>query len=108
MGTHRPKDTSTKSVLDFMVEFVKWKKDYDDNEKVSNSYILAFDEKCFEIESMFVYEISDYSAIGAGEDFANAALYLGHTPSEAVKVAAALSCYVAEPTVEEEIPIKLT
>ena len=49
---------------------------------------------------MFVHEISDYIAIGAGEQFANAALYLGHTPKEAVKVACDLSCYVSEPIIE--------
>lgn len=39
-------------------------------------------------------------AVGAGEDFANAALHLGHTPKEAVKVACDLCCYVCEPIIE--------
>jgi hypothetical protein len=49
---------------------------------------------------MFVHEVFDFISIGAGEDFANAALYLGHTPKEAVKVACELSCYVCEPIKE--------
>lgn len=51
---------------------------------------------------MFVCQIKDYVAIGAGDDFATAALYLGHTPREAVEVACNLSCYVAGPIVEYE------
>ena len=32
------------------------------------------------------------------------ALYLGHTPREAVKVSCDLCCYVAEPIIEGEFP----
>jgi len=49
---------------------------------------------------MFINEIKDFAAIGAGEDFANAALYLGHSPEEAVKVACELCCFVSEPIVK--------
>lgn len=55
------------------------------------------------IANMFVREIKDYYAIGAGEDFATAALYLGHTPKEAVKTACDISCFVAEPIVVKEM-----
>ena len=101
--THRPKEATEKAVLDFMVEFSKWKKDYGDGDEVENSYILAYDKKCFEIECMFVCEITNYCAVGAGSDFATAALYLGHSPREAVRVSAELSCCVAEPIIEEEM-----
>ena len=103
METHKPKDASEKAILDFIVEFGKWKKDYGENSRINNSYILAFDKKCFLVEESFVCNVDNYCAIGAGEDFATAALYLGHTPSEAVNVAARLSCYVAEPIIEEEM-----
>ena len=48
---------------------------------------------------MHVEEIDDFAAIGAGRDYAYAALYLGATPKEAVEVACELSCYVSEPIV---------
>ena len=101
---HKPKDSTVKSILDYIVEFKKWRKDYDEKKEVENSYILAFDGKCFSISGMFVYEISDYCVFGAGEDYASAALFLGHSPREAVKAAAALCCKVAEPIVEEVMP----
>lgn len=103
METHKPKNATNKSILDFMVEFTKWKKDYESNVDIKNSYIIAFDGKCFDVNYLFVKEIETYAAIGAGEDFAMAALYLGHTPKEAVKVACELSCFVAEPIIEERM-----
>ena len=106
METHNPKEATEKSVLDFVIEFSKWKDDYGSGKEIKNTYLLVFDGKCFLIEGSFVYEITNYCAIGAGEDFANAALYLGHTSKEAVKVAAELSCYVAEPIIEEEMSKK--
>ncbi|MEG1044799.1 MAG: hypothetical protein RSF81_08530 [Oscillospiraceae bacterium] len=106
MKTHKPAKSDERAVLDFIIEFSRWKRDLTGDNSLINAYILAFDGKLFFIQGMFVNEIKDYCAIGAGEDFANAALYLGHTPREAVKVACELSCYVAEPIVEEEITIE--
>ena len=105
MKTHRPNDNSEKSVLDFMVEFAKWKDEYSGNKTVQNNYILAFDGKLFFIEGLFVKEVNDFCAIGAGRDFALAALHLGHPPKEATKVACELSCFVAEPIIEEEMKL---
>ncbi|MBR6649296.1 MAG: hypothetical protein IKL29_07960 [Bacteroidaceae bacterium] len=104
MQTHKPASASEKDVLAFIVEFSQWKAGTTGNSQVDNCYLLAYQGHLFEIEHMFVFEIKDYVAIGAGDDFANAALYLGHTPREAVKVACELSCYVSEPIIEFEMP----
>lgn len=106
MRTHKPDGNTDKDILEYIVEFSKWKQDLVGDSSISNNYLLAYDGHLFEIENMFVYEIKDYNAVGAGEDFANAALYLGHSPREAVKVACELSCYVAEPIIEYEMEIK--
>lgn len=103
MQTHKPETASVKDVLEFIVEFSKWKRETVGDGSVINSYLMAYGGHLFEIESMFVHEIIDYVAIGAGADFANAALYLGHTPKEAVKVACDLSCFVDEPILEFEM-----
>lgn len=100
MSTHKPSAASEGGVLNFIIEFSKWKKDLTGNSGVNNAYLLAYEGHLFEIENMLVIEIKDYRAIGAGEDFSNAALYLGHTPKEAVKVACDLCCFVSEPIVE--------
>ena len=103
MHTHRPASPTESDVLAFVVEFASWKKDYNED-AVSNMYLLAFKGHLFSIEGTFVNEVKDFEAVGAGEDFALAALYLGHTPEEAVKVSCDLSCYVAEPIMKFEMP----
>lgn len=106
MQTHRPAEATEKSILEFIIEFSTWKNNQISSSTVDNTYLMAYDGKLFYINNMFVYEISEYQAIGAGEDFANAALYLGHSPREAVKVACDLSCMVAEPILELTMDIK--
>lgn len=99
MQTHKPASPSEKDMLTFVVEFAQWKSAIDGS-NVENFYLIAYNGHLFEIQGLFVHEIADYVAVGAGADFANAAMYLGHTPREAVKVACELSCYVCEPIVE--------
>lgn len=100
MQTHKPASPSDKDILTFIVEFSQWKNNMGAGSIIENEYLFVYQGHLFEIENMFVHEVCDYIAIGAGEDFANAALYLGHSPLEAVKVACDLSCYVCEPIVE--------
>lgn len=99
MQTHKPASPSEKDILTFIVEFAQWKSSIAGSD-VANTYLFAYHGHLFEIVNMFVHEISDYAAIGAGEDYANTALHLGHTPQEAVKVACELCCFVCEPIVE--------
>lgn len=100
MATHKPASATEKDVLSFIVEFSKWQRDLIGNGSVDNTYLMAYDGHLFQIEDMLVYEVSEYSAVGAGQDFSNAVLYLGNSPRDAVKVACELSCFVAEPIIE--------
>lgn len=104
MATHKPESADIKDVLTFFVEFANWKSQKGDSLEIKNEYILVYAGHAFLIEGLFIHEIHEYNAIGAGEDFANAALYLGHTPKEAVKVACDLCCFVSEPIVEYSMP----
>lgn len=106
MSTHKPAAATEKDVLEFFTEFSFWKSNITTS-LVENSYLLAFQGHLFEIEEFFITEVKKHAAIGAGEDFANAALYLGHSPQEAVKTACALSCFVAEPIIEFEMNRKV-
>lgn len=99
--THKPESATEKDILAFATEFASWKQtNYNSNSFLRNTYLIAYDGHLFEIENMFIYEIKDFAAIGAGEDYANAALYLGHSPEEAVEVACKLCCFVSEPVVK--------
>lgn len=97
METHLIIEPTIKDVLQFLVEFAKWKCDYDNSYEIKNSYVFAFKGHAFTSESLFVREITDFDAIGAGEPYAMTALHLGHSAEESVKVACELCCYVCEP-----------
>ncbi len=105
MRTHKPETATGKDILEFFVEFSRWKKNLIGNGEVENEYLMAHKGRLFEIISMFVHEVDNYIAIGAGMDFSTAALYLGHSPEEAVKVACDLSCMVSEPIVRYEMRV---
>lgn len=95
--THSPLDNTEKAIRDFFFEFGKWKNDLNLGFSFSNTYLFGYGGKAFYVENLLVQEIKDYEAIGAGMDYALAALYLHHSAKDAVKVACELSCYVAEP-----------
>lgn len=101
--THEPRSTDLKDILDYVVEFAKWKDDIGLGNKVENEYLMMFRGHLYNIDGLFVNEIHDYSAIGAGMDYALAALYLDHSPRQAVKVACKLSCWVTEPIEQYEM-----
>lgn len=105
MKNHTIKDLNEDGVLDFLIEFKKWKKDLVGDADIENRYIIASKGKCFSTNKLFVFRVNDYYAIGAGDDFARGAMYMGATPEEAVKVACDLCVYVSEPIVKETIRI---
>ena len=97
--THKPESATERDVREFMIEFMKWKKELCGNSDIENDYIIAYQGRLFDVEGMFVNPVNDYVAIGAGMYFATAALYLGQSPQAAVKVACDLNYLVAEPIV---------
>ena len=104
---HTPLSMDEREITKWMHEFVMWRtKEFgiDPKNDYLNSYLIAYKGKVFYCNAGYDGEVTDYFAIGAGEKYANAALYLGHSPAEAVKVACALSCYVDEPIVTKSIP----
>lgn len=96
---HRPAAPTEKDVLEFFVEFINWKRDKSMESGPCNPYLLAYKGKVFHIQNYLVLEVDKFAAIGAGADYALAALYLDKDPDDAVKVACELSCYVTEPII---------
>lgn len=105
---HTPLDMTERGLIKFMNEFRQWRINefgVPAEKPIGNEYLIASKGKCFMCYGcVYVGEVRDFYAIGAGEDYAKAALYLGHSPAEAVKVACALSCYVDEPIITKSIP----
>lgn len=102
--THVAPDPRISDVLRFMQKFGDWKaENYMLSNTIDNCYIIVVCGRLFEIDSLFVQEVDDYTAIGEGEAYALAALHLGHSPYEAVKVSCDLCYYASEPIIYYEI-----
>ena len=99
-ATHHVAAASESAILEFLSEFSSWKKKKIDNATLENRYLLGVADCVFYVNGWYVTRVSTFEAIGAGQDFALAALHLGHTPEEAVRVAIELSVYCEGPIQE--------
>jgi hypothetical protein len=68
-------------------------------DKDTCSFLLIRDKECYLVNGMDVSEPQRYQAIGCGRKFALAALELGHSAEQAVRVACKLSEGCREPIV---------
>ena len=97
---HTPLDATERAMTEFFAEFANWKyTQYGASRIIENTYLIAYKDKVFFINGNYIGEVKDFYAIGAGSYYAEAALYLGHTPREAVEVACALCCFVSDPII---------
>jgi ATP-dependent protease HslVU (ClpYQ) peptidase subunit len=97
---NNPIHATDTGIFHFFVDFVAWKTEKLQREefKLDCSYLFIFGKKAFLIdEDFYIKEINTYQAIGAGMTYAEAALYLGHSVDEALKVACRLSPDCEEP-----------
>lgn len=101
----KEKLTSVYAVQEFMNNFANCKRAYTDDNKINNAYIIIYDKHVYEVDGMFVQEVEDYTAIGDGEAYALAALYLGHDVVDAVQAACKFSSFVSEPIVSFGVDI---
>lgn len=95
--TRKPSSPNEAAFIEFISEFSEWKNKRTDERKIENSYLIGFEGKVFYIEEWFVEEIVKFEAIGAGMDFALAALHLDHSAKEAIEIAIELSIYCEGP-----------
>lgn len=101
-ATTKPAFATEDSLLSFWGEFSSWKNKKIGDASINNNYIIGFGDKVFNIEGWFINEINDYEAIGAGMDYALAALYMGKSSDESVSVACELSIYCEKPIIKIE------
>ena len=96
-STRKPAEATEPAILEFFSEFSSWKKKKAEKSGLDNAYLIGFEGKVFSVNGWFIQQVLKYEAIGAGMDFALAALYLDNSAEEAVKVACELSIYCEEP-----------
>ncbi len=96
--THLIKTNNEDGVFEWFCGFLDWAKEktgaLPSNE---NSFLIAFHGRAYFFNDYLCNEIFDSFAIGAGRDFALAALKLGHDAGDAVGVACQLSAFCCEP-----------
>jgi ATP-dependent protease HslVU (ClpYQ) peptidase subunit len=91
---HAPTDATESAVAEFFLEFADWMKKKDDAFQPQNEYLIAYRDKLFRVyDSMSVFAVPQHAAIGSGQDFAVAAMHLGHDATQAAAVAAQLDIY---------------
>lgn len=95
--THQPSAPTEESFLEFWNEFSEWKKKRTERSTIENAYFIGFEGVVFYINHWLIASVSSYEAIGAGMDFALAALHLGHSAEEAVATSIELSIYCEAP-----------
>jgi ATP-dependent protease HslVU (ClpYQ) peptidase subunit len=98
LKSHRPSPAED-SVLECVSEFAKWKHAKTGDASIHNEFFLGFDRHVFWICGYHVGRVHNFHAIGAGDDFATAALHLGHSPVEAVRTAIELSAMCEGPII---------
>lgn len=76
------------------------------NSQDACSFILAGNNKVFEVEGYDISEITDYTAIGAGWAHSITALDMGADPEEAVEMACKRSTLCGPPTHSERLTLK--
>ncbi len=92
------------SLIEYLIGSMKWMNDIPGNDgDLHNRYIFASKGKCLSSSFLHVFDIDDYYAIGAGDDFARGALYMGATPEEAVRAACHMCVYAIEPIQVESV-----
>lgn len=103
---HKPTAPTVEAVLDFMLEFYAWAKSKDSDFGRQNTYLIGMEQDIFRVSDSYLVEtINEFSAIGAGEDFALTAMYLEKNPEEAVSIANRLCIYCSAPITTFRIPI---
>lgn len=95
--TRKPREASTDAIIEFMSDFQDWLDKKIGENKIGNQYIIVFNKKVFNVEGFYVKEVVDYSAIGAGMDFAITCLALGHSVEKAIEMSCHFSIYCELP-----------
>jgi len=95
---HLPKTNTEYGWTMLMRDFANHLSDMKSGPKFEDTnFIVVYKHKIFFLGGYFIREVRDYYAIGAGMDYALAALYLGSSVREAVQAACHLSIFCEEP-----------
>lgn len=91
---HCPAEATEVDVASFVLEFIEWMTKRTPKFELKNCFIIAFRGELFKVyDGLDTFAVPEFASIGSGQDFALAAMHLGHSPKEAAKVAAKLDVH---------------
>lgn len=102
--THQPAGPTEEGILEFFSELYDWKKKKTDDDAMHNEWLVGFEGSVFNVEQWLISRVRTFYAIGAGMDFALAALHLDKSPKDAVEIAIELSAMCESPVIEIKKP----
>lgn len=110
-STRKPESNKVLDILRFFSDFRKWMISefnccFEKDEIIKNNYFFYFDGIIYRITSnLTIKEIKEgeFDSDGAGYREARTALYLGHSPKEAVRICIKLNCWTAGKVQEKTI-----
>lgn len=96
--TRHPSSPTEEAIVDYIVEFVEWARKKKNDYFLQSDFIIVFKGEVFFISAdLYIKNVKDFYAIGAGQDYATAALYLKHSAEEAVAIACDISIRCEKP-----------
>lgn len=106
-STRKPESSKRLDILRFFIDFRKWQIETlnvsFDEYIINNTYIIYFDKKLYKVErDLLITEVKEggYITGGYGHVEARTAMYLGHSPKEAIEVCVKLNVWTAGETKE--------
>lgn len=105
---NRPRESTEYSITEFVTDFRKWANSKANDPSLDMSFFMVFDGKAFAVRDYYITEITGFAAMGAGMEYAEAALYLGQSVRKAIQAACHLSTACNEPIRIERLPKKGT
>lgn len=98
---HSPSNNTLDALIDFVWRFEKWVQERDSDFKAHNHYLIAFQDALYRTYGgLEIFQVNEFDAVGAGQDFAITALHLEKTPVQAVDIACQLSVWCHPPVIE--------
>lgn len=98
---HSPINDDLESMIDFIWRFEKWVQERDEDFGAENHYLIAFQRGLYRTYGgLEIFQVNEFDAVGAGQDYAVTALHLEKTPHEAVDIACQLSVWCHPPVIE--------
>jgi len=94
----KPARDDEDAIIDFIAEFKEWAAKKDKDYTLETDFMIIYQDRAWFVSAgLYIKEIKKYRAMGAGQNMAQASLYLDNTVEKSLNVACELSIYCEKP-----------